>query len=188
MTVTILHVPSSLATGIGPEMAHEFSLGVLQQELPPLGPEPQGCKFAAVVPSPQVGDRACLQTERMRSSPGRTAQIGGVGGILRKVQVCASPLRFPLRSWVLPPLSCSELWRQLCLWFSELSQNPTNTPPVCLSYLELGFFHLPFHKILGRGSEQRILIVFFWNHTIKTAVCSAPRGVVQAPLSGGSLG
>lgn len=184
-TVTILHVPSSLATGIGPEMAHAFSLGVLKQELPPLGTEPQGCKFAAVVPRPQLGDRAWLQTERMRSSPGRTAQIGGVGGILRKAQVCASLLSSEILSAVSPVLlRALETAFSLILW---ATQNPTNNPPVCLSYLELGFFHLPFYKILGRGSEQRILIVFFWNHTIQTAVCFAPSGGVPAPLSGGSL-
>lgn len=103
-TVTILHVPSSLATGIGPEMAHEFSLGILKQELPPVGTEPKGCKFAVVAPRPQLGDRACLQTERMRRSPGRTAQIGGVRGILSKAQVCASLLSSEILSAASPVL------------------------------------------------------------------------------------
>lgn len=78
-----------------PEMPYELSsLWVLKWELLSLLIEPRGCKVATVAPCPQLGDRACLQTERIRSTLGETAKKWGRENP-DDMQVC-----FPLRASV----------------------------------------------------------------------------------------
>lgn len=93
-----------------------------------------------------VTEFVCRQV--MKSTPRRRAQKGGAGGKespdeTKDLQRC---LPGPARR-----LGGSFLFD------SGLPQTATNKSPVCVSYLELGFFHMPFYKGLAWGSGQVLM-------------------------------